>query len=96
MELSKQKGSEIFVENMAVSRKVGEIAGIAQKVAERKIDVPVRTSRNAVRLNQVATNFIEGVGGKGSEKWMGHSLNMAAQDLSAFPRSPPDPLSDPE
>ena len=60
-EISKQKGPETFAENVEVARAGGKVAGDARKAVEEQTGVPVITSQNAVQLNQVVTNLIEGV-----------------------------------
>ena len=63
-EISKQREPESFAENMTVAREGGEVAGLARKAVEERTGVPVITSENAVQLNQVVTNLIEGVIGE--------------------------------
>lgn len=60
-EISRQKGPETFAENVEVARAGGKVAGDARKAVEEQTGVPVITSQNAVQLNQVVTNLIEGV-----------------------------------
>lgn len=60
-EISKQKGPETFAENVEVARAGGKVAGDARKAVEEQTGAPVITSQNAVQLNQVVTNLIEGV-----------------------------------
>ena len=59
-EISKRKSPETFSENLAVAREGGETAGIARKAVEERTGVPVITSKNAVQLNQVVTDLLEG------------------------------------
>ena len=59
-EISKRKSPETFSENLAVAREGGEAAGIARKAVEERTGVPVITSKNAVQLNQVVTDLLEG------------------------------------
>ena len=59
-EISKQKAPSTFSENMAVAREGGEAAGIARKAVEERTGVPVITPKNAVQLNQVVTDLLEG------------------------------------
>ena len=59
-EISKQKAPETFSENLAVAREGGEAAGIARKAVEERTGVSVITSKNAVQLNQVVTDLLEG------------------------------------
>ena len=60
-EISKQKGPESFAENVEIARAGGKVAGDARKAVEAQTGVPVITAKNAVQLNQVFTNLIEGV-----------------------------------
>ena len=66
-EISKQKAPSTFSENIAVARKGGEAAGIARKAVEERTGVPVITSKNAVQLNQVVTDLLEGAAADMSE-----------------------------
>lgn len=59
-EISKQRAPETFAENMRVAREGGEAAGEARKAVEARTGVPVITSQNAVQINQVVTDLIEG------------------------------------
>ena len=59
-EISKQKAPETFSENIDVARAGGKVAGDARKAIESQTGVPVITSKNAVQLNQVVTNLLEG------------------------------------
>ena len=67
-EISKQKAPSTFSENMAVAREGGEAAGIARKAVEERTGVPVITPKNAVQLNQVVTDLLEGAAEDASEK----------------------------
>lgn len=58
-EISKQKASSTFSENIAVAREGGEAAGIARKAVEARTGVPVITSKNAAQLNQVVASVLE-------------------------------------
>lgn len=60
-EISKQRQPESFEENRTIAREGGEAAGIARKAVEERTGMPVITSQNAVQLNQVVTNLIEGM-----------------------------------
>ena len=60
-EISRQREPETFAENMTIAREGGEIAGDARKAIESRTGVPVITSKNAVQLNQVVANLIEGI-----------------------------------
>ena len=66
-EISKQKASSTFSENIAVAREGGEAAGIARKAVEERTGVPVITSKNAAQLNQVVTDLLEGAAADMSE-----------------------------
>ena len=59
-EISKQKAPETFSENIDVARAGGKVAGDARKAIESQTGVPVITSKNAVQLNQVVTDMLEG------------------------------------
>lgn len=67
-EISKQKASSTFSENMAVAREGGEAAGIARKAVEERTGVPVITPKNAAQLNQVVTDLLEGAVSDTAEK----------------------------
>ena len=60
-EISKQRAPETFAENIRVAREGGEAAGEARKAVEARTGVPVITAKNAVQLNQVVTQMIEGI-----------------------------------
>ena len=60
-EFSKQKAPESFSDNIAIARAGGKVAGDARKAIEEQTGVPVITSQNAVQLNQVVTNLLEGI-----------------------------------
>ena len=59
-EISKAKKPETFEENKAVARSGGEVAGNARKNIEAQTKKPVITSQNAVQLNTLLTDIIEG------------------------------------
>ena len=61
-EISKTDKPSNFEENRVVAKKGGEIAGEARKNIEKQIGKPVITSKNAVELNKVMVDLIEGVG----------------------------------
>ena len=67
-EISKQKEPETFAENVEIARAGGKVAGDARKAVETQTGVPVITSQNAVQLNQVVTDMIEGVASEGIDK----------------------------
>lgn len=60
-EISKQRAPETFEENRKIAREGGEAAGEARKAVEARTGVSVITSKNAVQLNQVVMQMIEGV-----------------------------------
>lgn len=60
-EISKQRAPETFEENRKIAREGGEAASEARKAVEARTGVSVITSKNAVQLNQVVTQMIEGV-----------------------------------
>ena len=59
-EISKQKAPETFSENIDIARAGGKVAGDARKAIESQTGVPVITPKNAVQLNQVVTDLLEG------------------------------------
>ena len=61
-EISKQKASENFSENIDIARARGKVAGDARKAIESQTGVPVITPKNAVQLNEVVTDLLEGAG----------------------------------
>ena len=67
-EISKQKASENFSENVDIARAGGKVAGDARKAIESQTGVPVITPKNATQLNQVVTNLLERVGEDASQK----------------------------
>lgn len=60
-ELSKTNNPQSFEENVDIARRGGGVAGNARKEIEENSGRPVMTSENAVQLNQVVTELIEGV-----------------------------------
>jgi len=60
-EISKEQKPETFKENKDIARSGGEVAGIARKEAEKRTGKPVITSKNAIQLNTLLTEIIEGV-----------------------------------
>ena len=60
-EISKQKGPDTFAENVDIARAGGKVAGDARKAVDAQTGVPVITSQNAVQLNQVVIDMIEGM-----------------------------------
>ena len=67
-EISKQRAPETFEENRKIAREGGEAAGEARKAVEARTGVPVITAKNAVQLNQVVTQMIEGVAAESPDK----------------------------
>ena len=67
-EISKQKVPENFSENIDMARAGGKVAGDARKAIESQTGVPVISPKNAVQLNQVVTDLLEGAGEDASEK----------------------------
>ena len=67
-EISKQRAPETFEENRKIAREGGEAAGEARKAVEARTGVSVITSKNAVQLNQVVTQMIEGFIGTDDKK----------------------------
>ncbi len=65
-EFSKQRKPETFQENLDTARAGGAVAGRTRKDIESQSDTPVITSQNAVQLNQVVTDMIEGVAAEAS------------------------------
>ena len=61
-EISKQKAPENFSENIDIARAGGKVAGDARKAIESQTGVPVITPKNAVQLNEVVTDLLEGAG----------------------------------
>lgn len=60
-ELAKRHEAQGFAENRAIAKRGGKVAGDARKAIEADTGKPVITSKNAVQLNQVVTDMIEGV-----------------------------------
>jgi hypothetical protein len=60
-EISKAAEPETFAENVRVARGGGEVAGNARKDIESRTGKPVITSKNAVELNALLPDVIEGV-----------------------------------
>ena len=67
-ELSKVADPKSFKENVAVARQGGNIAGNARKEIESSTGKSVITSENAIQLNEVVVNTIEGVIDADNEK----------------------------
>lgn len=60
-ELTKTENPQGLEENIAVAQAGGEVAGDARRSIEDRTGRPVITSENAVQLNAVVTNLIEGI-----------------------------------
>jgi hypothetical protein len=60
-EVSKEREPETFEQNVRVAQSGGEVAGNAWKDLESRTGKPVITSKNAVQLNALVTDMIEGV-----------------------------------
>ncbi len=60
-ELSKEHQPETFEENKEIAKRGGGIAGAARKAIEADTGKPVISAQNAIQLNQVVTDMIEGV-----------------------------------
>lgn len=67
-ELTKTENPQGLEENIAVAQAGGEVAGDARRSIEARTGRPVITGENAVQLNAVVTNLIEGVAENGEEK----------------------------
>lgn len=59
-EISRQQNPSSFAENLQVAKSGGEAAADARKAVESRTGVPVITARNAVELNNIVTDLIEG------------------------------------
>ncbi len=60
-EMTKVHNPQGLRENQAVARRGGKVAGDARKSIEADTGKPVITSQNAVQLNAIVTNMIEGM-----------------------------------
>lgn len=60
-ELTKTENPQGLEENIAVAQADGEVAGDARRSIEARTRRSVITSENAVQLNAVVTNLIEGI-----------------------------------
>ena len=67
-DISQQVRPETFEENRQVAQRGGRIAGNARRELEQEIGAPVITSKNAVQLNQVVTQMLEGIAADASKK----------------------------
>ena len=68
-ELTKSQNPQGLEENRKVARTGGQIAGEARERIEKEMGNPVITSQNAVSLNSVVTDMIEGVVADSDEKF---------------------------
>ena len=59
-EISKREQPTSFDENIKIAKRGGSVAGNARKEIEQETGDPVITSKNAVELNKVVTDLIEG------------------------------------
>lgn len=60
-ELSKVHNPQSFDENVKIAQRGGKVAGEARKNIESDTGKPVITSKNAIELNKVVTDLIEGI-----------------------------------
>ncbi len=60
-ELSKAHNPQTFEENREIAKRGGKYAGNARKEIEADTGKPVITSKNAIELNQIVTDLIEGI-----------------------------------
>ena len=67
-EISKSIEPKSFEQNKQVARRGGKVAGNARREIEFDIGKPVITSQNAVQLNTLLTDMIEGVADKSGEE----------------------------
>ena len=58
-EISKEQLPETFMENKAVARSGGEVAGNARKDIEARTGKPVITANNALDFSKLISNMIE-------------------------------------
>jgi hypothetical protein len=66
-ELTKTQNPYGLKENQEVAKSGGEIAGDARKSIEAQTGKPVITSDNAVKLNEIVTDMIEGIVGTNND-----------------------------
>ena len=71
-QFSKDRKPTTFQENLAVAQAGGQVAGRTRKDIESQSDTPVITSKNAIQLNQVITDLLEGVAEDAPEKPKGN------------------------
>ena len=67
-EISKSVEPKSLEENKQVARRGGKVAGNARREIESDTGKPVITSQNAVQLNTLLTDMIEGVADKTGEE----------------------------
>lgn len=67
-DISKVEKPETFTENQEVARRGGRIAGGARQALEAETGQPVITPQNAVQLNAVVVDMIEGAAEAADEK----------------------------
>lgn len=59
-DISKEEKPTTFSENRDVAKRGGNVAGIARKALEQETGKPVISPKNAMQLNRVVTDMIEG------------------------------------
>lgn len=64
-QFSRERKPSTFPENMEIARAGGAVAGHARQEIDAQSENPVITAQNAVQLNQVVTQMIEGVAAEG-------------------------------
>jgi len=67
-ELTRTQNPQGLMQNQAIAREGGSIAGNARKEIESRTGKPVITSDNAAKLNSVVTNLIEDVADEADER----------------------------
>lgn len=60
-QFSKDRKPSTFQENLEVAKAGGQVAGRTRKDIESQSNTPVISPKNAVQLNQVVTDLLEGV-----------------------------------
>ena len=67
-EISKREQPISFDENIKIAKRGGAVAGNARKDIEQETGDPVITSKNAIELNKVVTDLIEGISDDADDK----------------------------
>lgn len=67
-DISKETNPQTFNENLQVAKRGGKVAGIAKQALEAETGKPVITSQNAVQLNTIVIEMIEGVAEQKNKK----------------------------